>query len=335
MGAGMVVALSVALMAALVLSRRGARRAATTPQPVPSMAASAGDRGHAAADDPSGAARQRGGARLAPPDELPLDYLVFVFVLSIPFWLLGGGRLPIPVRLPVSALTFVNPLIAASIVTYQRHGLSGLRALLWRVADHRRMRDKRWYLPVVLLYPLVMVLSYGAIRLARRPLPEPRIPWPMVPVYLLTFLIAGAAEELGWTGYATDPMQRRWGALKAGLVLGLVWSAFHLVPDVQNRQTAGWILWHRLSTVAFRILIVWVYNNAGRSVLAAIVFHAVNNVSWALFPNAGSYYDPLVTFMVTLPVVGFVVAGWDPETLTRFRLGRSGPRAGRRTRRAG
>jgi len=93
------------------------------------------------------------------------------------------------------------------------------------------------------------------------------------------FLITGIGEELGWMGYAIDPMQNRWGALKASIILGLVWSLFHFIPDLQNRQTADWILWHRLRTVAFRILIVWVYNNTGKSVFSAILFHAVNNLS--------------------------------------------------------
>ena len=315
-------ALGVASVAALALPRRGTPRTAA-PRSDPPMGAGAADAGRPATGDPSRAAQTRGGAPPAPREGLPLDFLLLVLALSIPFWLLGGGRLPIPVRLPVSALIFVNPVIAASIVTYRRHGPSGLRALFRRAADYRRVRDKRWYLPALLLYPLIMVLSYGVMRLARRPLPEPRIAWQTAPLYLLAFLVAGAAEELGWTGYATDPMQRRWGALRTGVVLGLAWSVFHLVPDIQNRQPVGWIVWQRLNTVAFRILIVWVYNNAGRSVFVATLFHAVNNVSWALFPNAGSHYDPLVTFMVTLPVVGFVVAGWDPETLTRFRLART------------
>lgn len=319
-GIGMVVALAalgVALIAALARPRHGQRRAAGTPQPRPSAAASAGAAiGIADATDAAG---PPGGAPPAPREGSYIGYLLLVFALSIPFWLLGGGRLPLPVVLPASALMFVAPLMAASILMVHRGGWSGLRALWGRVADHRRVRDMRWYLPVLFLYPVVMVLSYGAMRLARRPLPEPRIAWATAPLYLLLFFVTGAAEELGWTGYATDPMQRRWGALRTGAALGLAWAAIHVVPDIQNRQPAGWILWHRLGTVATRILIVWLYNNTGRSVFMATLFHAVYNVSWALFPNNASHYDPLVTLMATLPAVGFVITGWDPETLTRYR----------------
>ena len=42
--------------------------------------------------------------------KLPLDYFVLVFALAVPFWLFGGGRLPLPINLPVGALVTFVPL---------------------------------------------------------------------------------------------------------------------------------------------------------------------------------------------------------------------------------
>ena len=42
-----------------------------------------------------------------------MDYFLLVFLLSIPFWIVGGEKLPLPMNLPVSALIFINPAIAA------------------------------------------------------------------------------------------------------------------------------------------------------------------------------------------------------------------------------
>jgi hypothetical protein len=77
--------------------------------------------------------------------------------------------------------------------------------------------------------------------------------------------------------------------------------------------------------VPFRILIVWIYNNTGRSVFAAIEFHATANVSQFSFPNYGSHYDPLVvglilTLMAT--VVTFVGAPEPPARCGRNALAR-------------
>jgi len=42
-----------------------------------------------------------------------------------------------------------------------------------------------------------------------------------------------------------------------------------------------------------RIVIVWLYNNAGKSLFAAILFHALINVIRSLtYPTVGSDYDP-------------------------------------------
>jgi membrane protease YdiL (CAAX protease family) len=258
----------------------------------------------------------------ASPKNLPLNYFGLVFTLTIPFWLFGGNRLPLPVKLPVSALALVNPLMAALILTYRREGLTGVKALFRRALDYQKIEHKIWYLPILFLNPLIMVLSYAVMRLVDMPLPDPQIPWLLAPVFFSAFFIAAIGEELGWMGYAFDPMQDRWGALKASLILGLVWALFHLIPDMQNGQTATWILWQRLGTIATRVLIVWIYNNTGKSVFTAIVYHAMYNVSWALFPNYGSHYDPFVTSMIMFLVVGIVLFGWGSQTLARYRFGR-------------
>lgn len=255
----------------------------------------------------------------ASQENLPLKFFLLVFILSIPIWLIGGNRLPLPINLPASSLQVYNPLIAASILSYRRYGLDGVKELLKKASDPQKTKNKIWYIPSLFLMPLIYFLSYAIMRLTGLPLPDPKIPWLMAPVFFLVFFITAVGEEVGWTGYATDPMQNRWGALKASIILGIVWAIWHIVPDVQNRQTANWIVWHRLSSVAIRILIVWIYNNTGKSVLAAILVHTMDNVSWSLFPNYGSHYNPFVTGVITIVAAVIVTLGWGPKTLARYR----------------
>ena len=55
------------------------------------------------------------------------------------------------------------------------------------------------------------------MRLIGRDLPAPEIILlPALPLFA-TFLLPALAEELGWSGYALDPLQARWGALIASL----------------------------------------------------------------------------------------------------------------------
>jgi hypothetical protein len=56
----------------------------------------------------------------------PLVFFLLVFVLSIPFWLIGAMTeqgLPLPMNLPVSALSFVCPTMAALILVYREKNL--------------------------------------------------------------------------------------------------------------------------------------------------------------------------------------------------------------------
>jgi hypothetical protein len=98
----------------------------------------------------------------------------------------------------------------------------------------------------------------------------------------LVFLVAGAAEELGWSGYALDAVSERWSALRASIFLGVVWALWHVPGLMEVGRTPGWIAWWGLGTVGSRVIIVWLYRNT-ESVFAASVYHALINFCWQLF----------------------------------------------------
>ncbi len=65
------------------------------------------------------------------------------------------------------------------------------------------------------------------------------------------------------------------------------------------------------------MLYVWLYNNTGKSVFAAALFHDTLNVSWQLFPNSGSHYDPRIAGLIIAVVTAVVTVVWGPRTLAR------------------
>lgn len=245
----------------------------------------------------------------------PLRFFVLVFALSIPIWLIQ------PRDWPISA-SVGAPLIAALILVYREEGGGGVRRLLSRVFDQRRIRKGIWYGPIILLMPVVYLLTYGVMSLMGLPLPdEPYFPFLLIPLLFVLFFILAIGEEVGWTGYATDPLQDRWSALTTGIILGLVTALWHFVPLIQMGRTPIWIAWWSLGSISIRILTVWLYNNTGRSLFAGIVFHAMNNLSFALFPNYGSHWDPAVAGVITAIVAVIVAFLWGSRTLARYRYG--------------
>ncbi|GGO81557.1 hypothetical protein GCM10012289_70810 [Nonomuraea cavernae] len=246
-----------------------------------------------------------------------------MFALSIPFWIFGAvapdlsGYLPM--NLPVSSLMFLCPLVAALILTYREKGRSGVWELLRRTFDARRVKRGRWYVPLVFLMPVVLLLEYGLMVWAGRPLPSPEIAFAAIPVLFVVFFVAAAGEELGWMGYAAERELSRWSAWKASIAMGSIWAVWHVIPFFQTGHGATWVLWQCVVTVLLRVLIFWFYGNMGKSILAAIVFHDMVNLGVTLFPADGSHYDPFVTSLLLAIVVAGVVFGWGPKTLARHR----------------
>ena len=247
----------------------------------------------------------------------PLAFFALVFALSLPFWLMGAATdLLLMPGLSASALMAFSPMAAALILVYREHKAAGVMELLARSLDFKRIKAKRWYVPIFLLMPGVSVVVYGLMHWMGMPLPAPQVSLvPALPMFLAFF--AGAlGEELGWSGYVLDPMQARWGALRAGVTLGLVAIMWHLVPLLLHRPPA-WIAWWCLYAVAARVLIVWLYNNTAKSVFAVALFHATLNLSYMLFPIYGSHFDMRLAGLVMAFAAAVVTVVWGPRTLAR------------------
>ena len=255
-----------------------------------------------------------------PKNRSALTFFGLTFALSIPFWIAGAvTNIQLLPAIPVSALGLVCMVGAASILVYRENGLTGVRALLERSFDFNRVTAKIWYLPTILLMPCVMVSSYVVMRLMGVELPAPQVSFVATLILCVVFFIAALGEELGWSGYAIDGLQDRFGALGGALLLGVVWVVWHLIPLLSVQRSLTWIAWWSLSTVAYRVIITWLYNNTGRSVFIAAVFHATINVTYFLFPIQGSYYDPRVTGLIVAFVAAIIAFAFGPRTLTRAR----------------
>ena len=113
----------------------------------------------------------------------------------------------------------------------------------------------------------------------------------LVFAFSVPFWLVGAVIDLQWL---------------PGLPLSAL-SAF--CPMVAHRPVAWMARWC-LYAVAARVLIVWLYNNTGRSVFAAALFHTMLNLSWMLFPVDGSHFDLRFAGLVLACVAALGVMLW-------------------------
>ncbi len=140
--------------------------------------------------------------------------------------------------------------------------------------------------------------------------------------YVLLFSVLG--EEFGWRGYALPRLQRRFSALGASVILGLLWAFWHLplffVPgDVHHGLPISLFI---VQDVGLAILMTWMFNNTRGSLLLAHLFHAASNTTLGLFPvmpgdNAGSVRPLWIAVGLLVLVVVAVVVRAGPEHLSR------------------
>ena len=68
-----------------------------------------------------------------------------------------------------------------------------------------------------------------------------------------------------------------------------------------------------------RAVMVWLFNNTGKSVFGMVLFHATINISPYLISNQGAHYDPFIACILLTLMVIVIVLLWDSKTLTRYR----------------
>ncbi len=226
----------------------------------------------------------------------PLKYFVLAFVFTWALWVPAAfeargliSSLPIP----ATFLGAFGPLAAAVVVTAQESGRAGLRSLFGRVVRWRVAPV--WY-AVSILGPLGLTLAAIGLHVVLGGQPPslgllagalPTLGF--ASIYMMLTVALG--EEVGWRGYALPALQARYNALIASLVLGVLWTLWHL-PVFFNPDTfysnLPFILFLAY-IVPFAVLITWVFNSAGGSVLMAIFFHAVLNASGELWKTIPAY----------------------------------------------
>lgn len=187
---------------------------------------------------------------------------------------------------PTSPAFFVAawaPTLAAVTLTLIKEGWQGVGRL---------MRGLFRWRPVGMLAAAAIAIPLIALLLAL--LMPARGPWPVpvaailatTPMVLFTTaqIITNTGplgEELGWRGYALPRLLSRWGPAVSGLIIGLVWTLWHvpamLFSGIVGVSLAG-LGWYALGTVGLSWLMTWLFMRTNGSVLiAGVIPHFVIN----------------------------------------------------------
>jgi membrane protease YdiL (CAAX protease family) len=246
-------------------------------------------------------------------------FFVLAIVMSVPTYIVAA-LVPQEMVMLTGLIVALAPITAALILAYRENRADGAKRLLKRCFNYKSFTSRVWYAPIILLMPILFLLALAMMILMREPLPAPLFPVVTAPIAFLAFFIFALFEEAGWMGYAFDPMQDRWNALKASLILGMIWATWHIPLYILAGFDPAWIAKQCLALIAIRTLIAWVYSNTGRSVFAAILFHAVYNLCTIIITSFDTSLGHSITSVLIILTALVIAFFWDFETLAQFKF---------------
>lgn len=246
-----------------------------------------------------------------------LTFYLLVFAIS---WgagllLLGpGGFLGTSATTPSTSSTTVlafsaailGPSAAGILMTILVDGRPGLRELLSRL---RRWRvSARWYAVALLTAPVLSTAILFALSLASPTFLPGIVTTEDKAKALLSGIAVGLIvpffEELGWTGFAMPRLRHRHGVLATGLVMGVLWGAWHFPAVAGSADSSGGVPPALLVAALlfawlppYRVLMVWVYDRT-QSLLVVMLMHAQLVVTQYLLTPTGMSAPALMTQVV-------------------------------------
>jgi uncharacterized protein len=159
------------------------------------------------------------------------------------------------------------------VATYTETGLSGVKDLAGRCLLYR-VPVVWWFYALFLALGVhaVATVIYGVVHGRVGPFKPMELfhQWWLFYIFIFGLLQGPSGEELGWRGYLLPRLLDKYSPLRASVIAGLVWAAWHI--EVFFSPLSRLALF-TASAVALSILMTVLFLHTRRSVLLAIVMH--------------------------------------------------------------
>jgi len=188
-----------------------------------------------------------------------------------------------------------------------KEGLQKLLSLMvrWKVSI-------QWYAAAVLIFPALLVLIiYSFVLVSAN-----YTPGLMFATGIGAGLVGGFLEEIGWTGFALPKLQLKYTPFITGIILGFIHAVWHLPGDYlggisfyNELYLFHFLLWI-LALIAFRLLVIWIYNHSKSLLLAQLAHASFTGCQLIFGPPAATTSESILwygIFAATLCIVVTVI----------------------------
>jgi membrane protease YdiL (CAAX protease family) len=251
------------------------------------------------------------GVRL-PATKLSIRLVLFTITLLL-CWavLLAHGSLWDETRLTVGSKLLLLSLsaIPAWIVSTAFSGDSGVRATMRSLFKPKPLA---WHVGALLIFPVLLVICVVLARILGGAVLPPTVAgsWSSHALLVVVefgyafFLGGGVSEEPGWRGFLLPRLQDRFSPLVASLLVWFPWALWHAPLDFAGYAGTTFSEYFRnrvLILIPLCVIITWVYNRSGRTILSAALFHSSFNVAPDFIPS--SEWAVWMTFVFALVAI--------------------------------
>jgi membrane protease YdiL (CAAX protease family) len=222
--------------------------------------------------------------------------------------IIHGENIPKLVGILMFPLMLLGPFLSGLVMSYVTGGKKSLGNMKSRLSPSRL--SVQWLLPVLIAPACILIaLLILSQTLSREYAPN------FFPLGFLFGILAGILEEVGWMGFAFPNMSKARSALSNGVLLGLIWSLWHL-PVIDFLGTASphreWWFAYFLSfaavMTAMRVIIVWSYCNTQSILLAQIMHISSTGFLVMLSPSPMSVQHEPIWYTAYAVILWLVVA---------------------------
>ena len=212
-------------------------------------------------------------------------------------------------------LPAVSPMLAAVIVTGQVEGRQAAKSLPGRLF-HWRV-NKPWVLVALTLPILLLFLGKwitGWLGLSgKQMLTQDNLIATFISALIMA-LVANPWEEVGWRGFVLPRLQKRYNALMASLVVGVMWAFWHLPLFFWlDNPMSGQSFWlFLIDTMGVACIYTWLYNSSKGSLFLVALYH----IAWNTFGAIITGVSEEVMLVETWLVVSILIILYGMKTLS-------------------
>jgi uncharacterized protein len=261
-----------------------------------------------------------------------LSYTFFWGFLVLIIVILGMLRLK-PDALPAWAMSIIvilgswMPNLSAVTVTGALAGREGVRKLLGKFFAYRKA--VHWHLIALFPFPLAFAAS-GLYLLAggtiHRTMGISVGFW--AGLIVLNLLQGATGEEAGWRGFALPRLQKTHGPVKASLILGFIWTFWHLplwlISGYLGTDLLIYVLAFSVSIISLTLLLTWISNKTPNSLVPIVITHFSFNASLNLVDARGLGLVPTLPLLaitagmyLLIAILFWGASGWSKPNTQR------------------